>query len=354
MALSREGKDALSDHFRNKDLYDPAKDPEQEVSTFEPKGMFGGGAVMAGYADGGDVQLGDDAGDLANPTDLTPDIAKALGQADLSRHVDLPSQQPQEAGLVNGFGKTTATAPQIAAKAPAIAPEPGQGSTGMPTLNPEQELAFKSSLGAPGEPPAGTGKLAPDQMSELFAALSARPTVGQSAMSGLAGLADAIETGVARAGNPGFQKNITEQQQNQKQNLIAALEAKYKGQGLGLEKGRLAQQVAHETAEEGNTRRGQDLTAASAAAERGIQSSNQNRESGQAQRDSDLKIIQDYRAYLPGGPSEQAYDQAQARLKANTYGAPSGGQQQHVQAVAWAKSHPNDPRSATILKINGQ
>jgi hypothetical protein len=70
-------------------------------------------------------------------------------------------------------------------------------------------------------------------------------------MSGLAGLADAIESGVARAPGPGFQKNIQQERELQKQNLAAALQAKYKGQELqqGLAKiGQEGQRIENERA----------------------------------------------------------------------------------------------------------
>jgi hypothetical protein len=76
-------------------------------------------------------------------------------------------------------------------------------------------------------PKSPISSLQPDQYDQLVKVLSSRPSLGQSAMSGLAGLADAISTGVARTGSPGFQRNIMEQRRGQKEQLIAALNAKY-------------------------------------------------------------------------------------------------------------------------------
>lgn len=176
--LSEEEKEKMQDFYRGKDIYKPAEDDRQAPADFAPK-MCGGGPV--GYDEGGSV----DGPQIVGPEDPSHD------------------QEAEEA----------AAAEQAA--------------------NPPEEL--KDGLVTKSAP---TKSLQPDQWDELVTALKSKPSIGQSAMSGLAGLADAISTGVARSGNPGFQQHIAEQQQNRKQNLIQALrekyEAGYKGKELGL------------------------------------------------------------------------------------------------------------------------
>jgi hypothetical protein len=243
MALSREAKEALSDYYRNTDLYDPSKDPKQEVSTFEPKGMCGGGILESGFADGGPVLAGMDFGaldglgdDFAGPS-VSGDTETARGKApepDLAALVTKVIPPPEPPPPIQT--PAAQTAPRMAAAAPQKAQPP---SLPMPGSMPPQEAAPAAA-----DP---SGKLAPDQFDELIKAL--QPAVGQrlgqGAFSGLAGLADAIETGVARAGNPGFQKNIEERSQDQKTNLANALRAKYeagyKGQELAQSGERLKQ-----------------------------------------------------------------------------------------------------------------
>lgn len=190
MALSKEVKDALSDHYKNTDLYDPSKAPEQEVTTYKPKALCMGGA--AEYAEGGEV-----ADDFSGPA-LSSDTDTVKGTA-------LPPPPTME----------------LPSAPPVIAPPAVPQDAIMPKA--AAAAATAATMAAPVPP----GKMPPDEYAQLIKALGAKPTFGQSAMSGLAGLADAIETGVARAGNPGFQKNLSESQQNQKRNLIDALRAKY-------------------------------------------------------------------------------------------------------------------------------
>lgn len=307
--LSKEQKDALAEHYRGKDAYDPSKEPSQEPPSFCAGGM------ASGYADGGDVQVdgegidpsGATLGGLPDPYSMDPVAPKplSLSAADFNPQT-IPASEPPLKDAVNGSQSTRgASLPPVAAPTPQKAPSASQG--------------------------ASSG-LSGDQMAELYQALSARPSIGQSAMSGLAGLADAIESGVARAPGPGFQKNLMEQQQNQKQNLIAALEAKYKGQGLGLENKRIGieqqradNELANAAAERGVQTRGQDITAKTAASERGVQTANQTREASQAQREADQKIVQEYSPLKPGGYTKAQYDAASARLKANGSAVGSSG-----------------------------
>lgn len=277
MALSKEEKDALHDHYKDKDIYDPSKAPEQEVATFQPKGMCGGG-MTGGYADGGQVEDDEFGGpSLSAGTDTAksapapipapsnvPFLANFLGNTVKS---DYP--EPQEAGLVNLFGKPPVTPPQVAPKSPAV------GST-LPPVAPEapnqpmipmdaERAAFGAPASVPAAPPTVSG-LAPDQFDELIKGL--KPTMGQrlaqGATSGLAGLADAIQSGVGRAPGPGFQKNIAEQRQNQKENLIKALREKYEAgyRGKELEQGqqRIGEEARFHKANEAETEKARVLT----------------------------------------------------------------------------------------------
>lgn len=201
MALSKEEKEALNDHFKGKDLYDPSKAPEQEVTTFAPKGMnCGGMAEGEGYAEGGEIDLGNP--EVFEPSSFDAPILSAA--TDTARGAVAPPPPTMELPRL--------PAPIAAPAAPGGASKPA--------------TAVMATKAAPMAAP-GAGKMAPDEYSELVKYLGEKPSFGQSAMSGLAGLADAIETGIARAGSSGFQKGIDERGQNQKANLINALKAKY-------------------------------------------------------------------------------------------------------------------------------
>lgn len=244
MALSKEVKDALSDHYRNNDLYDPSKAPEQEVMTFKPKGLCMGGSAGSamGYDEGGDVLAGmnlgapDGSGDDFSGPSISGDTDTARG--------GLPS--PIEAALVNKISMPPdATPPVVAAPAPAQMPvraaQAAPQALPLPGGMPPAPAAAPAPAGSP-----PVGNMAPNEYAQLVAALSARPSLGQGAMSGLAGLADAIETGVARAGNPGFQKGIDERNQAQRANLIEALRGKYEAGFKGKELGQAGQRIAEE------------------------------------------------------------------------------------------------------------
>lgn len=243
MALSDTEKESLENYYHAKDLYDPSKEKDQEPSTFMPKpisgescmcggghvpGMCGGGNVK-GYADGG---LAEDSGTADNPE---------------SAYITNDQQQAQAAGRLasQAYADPGNQAAFDAEAMPPAAPQSGNqiqknDAIASPAYSGIDPAAERAALGA--SAPTQSSKLQPDQMQELIQALTQKQGLGQAAMSGIAGLADAIETGVARAGNPGFQKNITEQQQNQKNALIAALEAKYKGKQLGLDQLRVGQE----------------------------------------------------------------------------------------------------------------
>ena len=204
--MTKEEKEALAEHYKNKDLYDPSKAPEQETCAFKPQPIQ--------MADGGDV-----------PQETGEDLQNSLSQ--LGKMDALGVQDSLKDGLADQ--KPILTAP-AASKPPLAAPLAKEQAPIAQTQPIAPQAAPQAQVG-------GAGKLSQDQYDELVASLKKGPGIGGAAMSGLAGLADAISTGVARTGNPGFQKQIEESRQNQKKNLIEALNAKY---GHGLERERMA------------------------------------------------------------------------------------------------------------------
>ena len=345
--LSEKEKDALAEHFRGKDIYKPSEDSRQEPADFAPKGMGNG---EAGFAKGGPVKLNGGGG----PDDAGPDMDVEQNTPEIM--ADDPEQRAYDNGGVE-------TAYQEALGDDAIAKDQEQHDA-----EGEAAAAAEKAANPPEEPkdalanvaaPSPVKSLQPDQWGELVNALKARPSIGQSAMSGLAGLADAISTGVARSGNPGFQRNIMEQQQNQKQNLIQALTAKYgherAQQELGLRGKEVAQggqridedERAHK-ANEDETEKARVLTAAQQAIE--SQRLGQERAHQTAEEQAkNLELTQ-----KGSGPWN-------ALMRKVGLGAPLPQQQNQespahpkdTQAVAWAQAHPNDPRAAKIMKANG-
>lgn len=238
MALSKQEKEQLAEHFKNTELYDPSTAPEQQVSTFMPdmpRGMCKGGEMN--MADGGIVP---ELIDPQYPTgsfsvDSSSDTQKQDGGISLHPEPIVPS----------------IPSPQAAQPAPeAIPPISYQG----PPQAPRQATA----------PSPVPSKLAPDQMDELIASFNARPGLGQTIESASSTFADAIMQGVARAGNPGFAKETEDSRQNRRQNLINALKAKYekqfRGQELGQSAARLGEEGRHNRVTEAETERARQLT----------------------------------------------------------------------------------------------
>ncbi len=210
MALSKEEKDALNDHFKGKDIYDPSKEHGQEPPTFSQGGM-----CEEGYADGGEVP----EIDLGNP---------------------LPFETTDYAGPQVSAGSDTFKMEGVTPPPPIMAPRVPSLTVKGPLISPEKvPAAVSASQSAPVVPPVvpvassaaphGTGGLSSAEFDQLIQGLkpSRGQRLGQGAMSALAGLADAIETGVARTNGSNFQKNIAEDRQKQKENLLNALKAKY-------------------------------------------------------------------------------------------------------------------------------
>ena len=257
MALSKEESEALKEHYAGKDLYDPSKDPKQETANFQPQPIRGEGCEMCGE----DHEEGMCSGGLAMADGgfvPGPDDSSVTGSTDTPKAQTGDDDWQGSAGYAGTMPTTTVTAP--APKAPAALPPPAVSAA--PTAS----------------------SLQPDEYAQLLATL--RPTRGQGlaqgAMSGLAGLADAIQSGVARAGPGQFQKNIMESQQNQKRNLIDALREKYdvnfKNRNLDAENLRAKNALAGENqraalSQAGETARNKtstDAANARAAAELGL------------------------------------------------------------------------------------
>lgn len=351
MALSKEEKEALNDHYKNKDLYDPSKAQEQEVTTFAPKEMNCGGMTGGdGYAEGGEIDLGNmggfDQSDFSGPAlSAGTDTPRGLGKEKFTPPMDL---------TMSSFPvKTLSTAP-VVSQTPARGP-------GLPALPVKVPPAVSGPQNAPEAVQAPRKGLSPDQFDALIRGLqpSLGQRIGQGAMSGLAGLADAIESGVAGAGNTNFQKNIEEGQQNQKKNLIEALRNKYevgyKGKELDLAGRKAAEEALHNRETEKETRAARSLT----ERQQNLVAAQHGEQLGVEQRKSDVdaaqKVLDAFHksSSLPftAGPTQADYAKA---LKIVQGAGASAAHPQDQQAVAWARANPSDPRSAKILKANGQ
>ena len=274
--LSKEEKEALSEYYQDKELYDPAKAPEQQTSDFAERCMCGGGHVVGmcdggmSYAHGGKVapmkvagpQKGpimlSDGGDPAStpgPDGLMQDSGNdPFGVSDSPQYITSDQQRTMAAQNLakNQAMKDAVAAPKVAA--PKVAtqtpPMPSMDTQMDTTMQDDQVSMPKVSV------PSGN-KLSPDQYDQLIKALSAKPSFGQSAMSALAGLADAIGTGVARSANPGFQKNIQDVNKERNEQLINALRAKYES---GLGNARLQEDIRSHLANEKETEKARQLT----------------------------------------------------------------------------------------------
>jgi hypothetical protein len=440
MPLSKEEKDELAEHYKNRDLYDPSKAPEQQVRDFAPQGMNSGG--MCGYAEGGSVmEQGpiealiqgpldemvqgplDSIGprrdaSMVEPDDLAVTRTQAAPVAQMRPFVpsshDPVMRQGLEDALVQGkinhepagesqglgldlgrllaapaaaegfsgpsFSADTQTArgrvvpPSGAAPTlkadlstlDGIRPLPGASpAPAKPVLTPPvAPLAASKATKAPvsGAAPAqsvpkGAGKLSPSEFDALIQAL--QPTkgqqIGQAAMLGLAGLADAIETGVARTNGSNFQKSLVESQSQKRNDLINALKAKYEANTAGQ---RLAEEArAHRADEETNRgrlaedKRAHDLEAGGRAAQLAAEGEKINVDAAQ-------RIIEAYEkgsAFNPFStrPSEAEYNAAKKVLQSGGATSPgaartvrvrdSSGRLHDLPAVNLAKAKQRDP-----------
>ncbi len=298
-----------------------------------------------GYAAGGAVDEGINLGDplpygtsdYSGPTPTDTDTIKGSTGA-----VSMPPVPPLDLpGLQSGI-QTPPNGSQMPVARPAAVPSP-QG----PVFSPEAEN-FKAGSGV-----SPVSSLKSDEYAQLLKYLqpSRGQNIGRAAFSGLAGLADAITTGVGRAPSSNFQKNMMEQGSGERKDLIQALRDKYetgyKGKELDLRGKEIKQTGEHQKAEEVNTRRGQDLSAKTSAAEHEVQIANQGREAKQAQREADIKTVQDYGTFKSGGPTKQVYEQAMARLEGqgqnNIYSTPQAKAiKQQYQTGKITKSQANE------------
>ena len=348
MALSKEQKDALNEHFQGKDLYDPTQDPNQEVSTFEPKGLCGGGEI--GLADGGFVPQidaegidasGANIGGMPDPYAMDPVPAKPLSLSAGDFHPQVIQDAP-DMGLKDALASKI-TPPEAT---PAALPLPGS----MPPVAPAQ--------GAPAAP----GKLQSDEYDQLIKYLQPGlgQRLGQGAMSGLGGLADAIMQGVARAGPSSFQKGIDERAQHQKENLSNALREKYetgfKGKQLGLETQKAGDENTRAanaiTAENERAKLGRGAEKDRYDAELGVRA--KEAEAGRAQSGLEAAAKLPTTGILHPGTWGNGDMIEAARNKLLGAGGATVAHPQDAKAVAWAKANPRDPRAAKILKANGQ
>ena len=127
-------------------------------------------------------------------------------------------------------------------------------------------------------------------------------------------------TGVARAGNPGFQKNIQEQQQNRRQQLIEALNAKYGHERAQQELGLRGREVAKSESEEKELERHNPIMEAQGLAEAGART----KAAGAEAAGRTLAATPWYRSLLGLGPTEEA-QQAIEGIKKATGLSPSAG-----------------------------
>lgn len=301
MALSAQEKEALEAHYKNKDLYDPSKEPEQQVSDFTPKCECGGGHVPGmchggemGYSDGGEVAGYAFGG---GPPLAGMDQRFDFGQSDFSGPVisadtdterapvspiPKPSNVPFFANFLGNTVKTDYGEPAeraaISMPPPAVRDSLNSYQKGKPMASnvPQHDLPdtsapagyvdLKGALGWKGESQTPAIPPASDEYTKLMQGLepSLGQRLGQGALSGLAGLADAITSGVGRAGNPGFQRNIQESRQAERQNLMAALTAKYgqanKEREFGQAQERIGEEGRHNVEAEKETREARRLT----------------------------------------------------------------------------------------------
>ena len=246
MALSKQEKEQLANHFKGRDLYDPSKDPKQEPHDYVPQCLCGGGCAR-GMCSGGELHL--DEGGVVSDV-IAPFNIDGLG--DESKIGPEGVDREKEAGSAS---IPPPVMPKPKMQAPTVTPPAKPAAPLVPQAAPEEDIA---SMLIPDAPEAKQ-KLNPDEMTQLVAALSQRPGIGETAMSALAGLGDAIIQGVGRAQSPGFQRQITETRAAQRQALAEALKAKYE---MGYKGQEMAETARSHRANEAETEKARQLTAA--------------------------------------------------------------------------------------------
>ncbi len=291
MKLSQEEKDALTDHYKNRDLYDPSKAPEQQVVDFTPDapaGMNCGGEM--GYAGGGPVEDIDRGLGMGAPAPLDFNGPQLSADTQTARvPLSAPPEQPAPVpSLIGSIPQPPQAVARPALPRPSLLDAPEDGGP-----------VFSAAPGA-AEEASPVKSLKSDEYNELLRYLkpSRAQNIGRAAFSGLAGLADAIVTGVGRAPSSSFQKNMAEKDSSERKDLTEALRQKYeagfKGRDLDQAGKRLAEEVRAHGADEKNAAgrlkeegRAHDLEAGQRAATLG-------QEANKLQVEAAHKIIEAY------------------------------------------------------------
>jgi hypothetical protein len=227
MALSPEELEALKSHYAKNDMYDPSKDEEQTPFDFTsmPEQHFDdGGAVQPSPMPEPQINLD------PLPTDPEASYAVASGNGTLEAPPSIPLQMPtplanpaianrvaQPKPLpshLNDIGANADTqSPDYLRNAAKVAgeilpkqPTPGNTSDIENYLNDQ-----KTQL----------DKYGPEQQKEVYDTLTKKYSgIGNQVALAAAGLADAIEQGVARAGEGHFMQNIQGREQQQIENAV--------------------------------------------------------------------------------------------------------------------------------------
>jgi hypothetical protein len=219
----------------------------------------------------------------------------------------------------------------------------------------EANNGANSDLSVPAAAPQ-SGKLQPDQMQELMAALTKGPNIRQRIGTGLASLGSGIVQGVGRAGNPEFQQSALEQQKMQKEGLINALrqkyEANYKGVELGQNATRLQQEAAHNKATEALTAAGQKSENARAEEANKLKAQEIQQGGQKANVEAAKEVVDAYQKgnILGERPSRAAYESALKVIQSS--GAPgaqmirikdSTGKMHDLPAANLSRAKQRDP-----------
>ena len=389
----KEVSEALSERYRGKDLYAPEADPAQQTANFKPQeikgeacdtcnerhvpGMCEGGGF--GMSGGGqapmnlDLKKGALHKDLGVPEDeLIPQkkLSKALNSnselerkraqfAENAKHW----QHKNKGGPIKMWG--AGEVPGISTDQPMIIPtdeDIANSSVGNApiTSNPPPPIGQQavsappmapSSPQTPTEQPGASqsgSKLDPDQLQTLISALTAKPTTPQRVGRGLAAFGQGIINSMGKSSSPDYLSASIQSQQQQKENLINALNAKYKGQELGMNLRKTSADIANEIAE-------RNQAAKALAQEKTLKTRelNQNAEKSQTENQLNAAKLPVSHWYNPLSWNSDA-NNANAALRTQILGGQNNAHPQDAQAITWAKSHPSDPRAAKILKANGQ
>ena len=389
----KEVSEALSERYRGKDLYAPEADPAQQTANFKPQeikgeacdtcnerhvpGMCEGGGF--GMSGGGqapmnlDLKKGALHKDLGVPEDeLIPQkkLSKALNSnselerkraqfAENAKHW----QHKNKGGPIKMWG--AGEVPGISTDQPMIIPtdeDIANSSVGNApiTSNPPPPIGQQavsappmapSSPQTPTEQPGASqsgSKLDPDQLQTLISALTAKPTTAQRVGRGLAAFGQGIINSMGKSSSPDYLSASIQSQQQQKENLINALNAKYKGQELEMNLRKTKADIDNERAE-------RDQAAKALAQEKTLKTRelNQNAEKSQTENQLNAAKLPVSHWYNPLSWNSDA-NNANAALRTQILGGQNNAHPQDAQAITWAKSHPSDPRAAKILKANGQ